>query len=89
MQTAKQHEATTLYLLQTVPGMGTILRLVLPNPAMTSGLFRAFGEAGLRGTSGIYPCAELFYHILPSYSLNSHCRPAWHVPRVACRLPLL
>jgi transposase len=29
LQTAKQHEATTLYLLQTVPGMGTILRLVL------------------------------------------------------------
>ena len=21
--------------------------------------------------------------------MNSHCRPAWHVPRVACRLPLL
>lgn len=26
---AKQHEAQTLYLLQTVPGIGTILRLVL------------------------------------------------------------
>ena len=40
-------------------------------------------------TSGIYPGAELFYRILPSYSRNSPCRPAGHVPRVACRLPLL
>ena len=29
MQTAKQHEAHTLSLLQTVPGIGTILSLVL------------------------------------------------------------
>lgn len=29
MKTAKQHAATTLYLLQTVPGIGTILSLVL------------------------------------------------------------
>ena len=29
VQTAKQHDANTLYLLQTVPGIGKILRLVL------------------------------------------------------------
>ena len=29
VQTAKQHDANTLYLLQTVPGIGTILSLVL------------------------------------------------------------
>ena len=29
LKTAKQHDANTLYLLQTVPGIGTILRLVL------------------------------------------------------------
>ena len=52
------------------------------------GLFRAFGEAGLRVTSGIYPCAELFSHILPTYSQNSHRRPVWHGPHVACRVPL-
>ena len=39
-------------------------------------------------TSGIYPCAELFYHILPTYSQNSHRRPVWHGPHVACRVPL-
>ena len=61
----------------------------LQTPPTRSWLFRAFGEAGLRVTSGIYPCAELFYRILPPYSMNSYCRPAWHVPRVACRLPLL
>jgi len=27
------------------------------------------------------------YTILPVYSQNGHCRPAWHVPRVACRVP--
>ena len=51
-------------------------------------LFRAFGEAGLRVTSGIYLCAELFSHILPTYSQNSHRRPVWHGPHVACRVPL-
>jgi hypothetical protein len=29
VHTAKQHDANTLYLLQTVPGIGKILRLVL------------------------------------------------------------
>jgi transposase len=29
LQTAKQHDATTLYLLQTVPGIGKVLSLVL------------------------------------------------------------
>ena len=29
VKTARQHDATTLYLRQTVPGIGTILRLVL------------------------------------------------------------
>ena len=29
VKTAKQHDANTLYVLQTVPGIGTILSLVL------------------------------------------------------------
>src|SRR5215470_17950293 len=50
---------------------------------------RTFGEAALRGTSGIYLCAELFYRILLTLPMNAHCWPAWHVPRVACGVPML
>jgi len=39
-------------------------------------------------SGGIYARAELLYTILPAYAQNAHCRPAWHVPRVACRVPL-
>ena len=51
-------------------------------------LFRAFGEAGLRVTNGIYLCAELFYRIRPTYSQNSYRRPTWHVSHAAYRMPL-
>ena len=52
--------------------------------AKISRLFRTFGEAGLRVTSGIYTCDALLYRILPTYSQNSHRRPAWHVWPAVC-----
>ena len=39
-------------------------------------------------SGGIYARAELLYTILPTYSQNAYRRPAWHVPHVACRVPL-
>ena len=57
----KQHIVDMSLNASGVRDTARVLRIstATANPATTSWLFRAFGEPGLRGTSGIYARAEL------------------------------